>query len=67
MAPICDPSPGSRIGLSISQITRPASTSMVTQLIGKEVITLPGKVVIVEMIQSLICSGPRKVPYECSM
>ena len=60
------PSPGSRIGLSSSQMIRPVGSSMTDQSDGKCVIWLPGKVSMVFQIQSRTASRPRMVPAACS-
>ncbi|CNH78051.1 Uncharacterised protein [Mycobacterium tuberculosis] len=61
------PSPGSRIGLSNSRITRPVGSSMTDHSVGKAIMWLPGNVVIVRWIQSRTCSRPFIVPIACSM
>ena len=61
------PSPGSRIGLSNSQMTRPVASSNTAHREGNDVMWLPGNVSIVFQIQGRTCSRPRIVPAACSM
>ena len=61
------PSPGSRIGLSSSQMTRPVSSSITDHSDGNSVMWLPGKVLMVRVIQSRTSSRPFMVPMACSM
>ena len=61
------PSPGSRIGLSSSQMIRPVGSSITDHSDGNAVIWLPGKVDIVSRIQVRTWSRPFMVPAACSM
>src|SRR6202008_3458473 len=61
------PSPGSRIGLSNSQMIRPVGSSMTDHNDGNATMWLPGNVVIVRLIHSRPSSRPRMVPAACSM
>ena len=60
------PSPGSRIGLSSSQMIRPVGSSITDHSDGNDVMWLPGKVSIVFQIQARTSSRPRMVPAACS-
>ena len=60
------PSPGSFMGLLISQTTQPRSSSTMYQVGGNLVMWLPGKLVIVRTTQRRTSSRPCRVPNACS-